>query len=176
MGSALNSQRRVIALPYSQANPYTVSGFGVPRRQPRLRLARGVGAAHGAYGGILSRSGVPLRLFAERQALHQAARASRRGLRSLRASAESEWRGWQGEHLRCIPMIGGHAAHGEPFHRRRASTTMAAWIIVSSRPHSRSPSSIRALSSFYSVFSQSKYREVRRARRKYSSLPPFVLI
>jgi len=60
-----------------------VSGFGVPRRQPGLRLARGAGAAHGAYGGILSRSGVPVRLFAERQALHQAARASGRGLRSL---------------------------------------------------------------------------------------------
>lgn len=74
-------------------DPYIVSGFGVPGRQPRLRLARGVGAAHGAYRRILSRSGIPLRLFAERQTLHQAARAFGRGLRSLRASAESEWGG-----------------------------------------------------------------------------------
>lgn len=84
---------------FTQANPYTVSGFGVPRRQPRLRLTRGVGTAYGTYGGILSRSGVSLRLFAERQALHQASRAFGRSLRSLRASAESEWRGWKGE---CI--------------------------------------------------------------------------
>lgn len=74
----------------AQVDPYTVSGFGVPGRQSRLGLARGVGAAHGTDGGLLSRSGVPLRLFAERQALHQAARAFGRGLRALRASAESE--------------------------------------------------------------------------------------
>lgn len=85
---------------------YTVSGFGIPRRQPGLRLARGVGATHGAHGGILSRTGVPLCLFAQRQALHQAARAFGRGLRSLRASAESDRRGRQGEHNEDTPVFG----------------------------------------------------------------------
>ena len=74
-----------------------VSGVGLSRRESGVGLAGSPGAAYGAHRGILSRSGVPLRLFAERQTLHQAARAARRGLRPLRTSAKPEWRGWQGE-------------------------------------------------------------------------------
>lgn len=81
---------------------YLVSGAGVQGRQPGFGLAGRVGPAHGPDRGLLPGPSVPVRVSAERTALHQAPRAPRRGLRALRASAESKRRGRQGE---CEPSL-----------------------------------------------------------------------
>lgn len=76
---------------------FNIPGVGLSWWESCFWLIGGVSTAHGTYRGILSRSGIPLCLFAECTAFHQTPRTPRRGLCSLRASAKPQWRGWQGE-------------------------------------------------------------------------------